>query len=80
MAILLLHNLTVKTSEQYFAKVCREFSKLTDSFYRLLFEVFYHNSQDLTDNERTAVIKHGYLKISTCVSTFFKNNKKLLDP
>ena len=52
MAILLLHNVTVKNSEKYFAHLCREFSKLADSYYRLLFEVFYHNSQDLTDTER----------------------------
>lgn len=77
--ILLLQNLSAKTHEEDFKAGCREFLFLVDLFYKTLFEVFFHQTKELTDSEQGAVIKIGYAKVSAAIGNFIKHNKKLLD-
>lgn len=79
MGILALSKLSFKNHPSTFAQVTKELLFLSDTFYRLIFEMFYHNSKELSETEQQVLLRSGYLRVSGAVIQFLKENKKSLD-
>ena len=62
-----------------FSKICTEMLFLADTFYRVVFEIFYFKGQQLGETEQKVLLKSGYLKTSSDITAFIKNNKKILE-
>ena len=77
--ILILSRQNYKTHEQSFAVVAKQLLFLADTFYRLVFEMFYHESKELGEAQQAILLKTGYLKVSGAVIHFIKDNKKCLE-
>ncbi len=78
-AIHYLSTANFKTHEAVFSEVCEEMLYLADTFYRSVFEVFFHKAQQLGEPEQKVLLSTGYLKTSSAVKHFIKANKKILD-
>ena len=78
-ALQYLSTASYKTYDKVFALVCEEVINLSDTFYRVIFEVFSHKAQQLGEPEQKVLLSTGYLKTSGSIILFIKTNKKILD-
>jgi hypothetical protein len=78
-AIGILSKVTYKANPEVFNKACAEMLFMADTFYRVIFEIFFFKGQQLGEAEQKVLLNIGYLKTSKDIIEFIKNNKKLLD-
>jgi hypothetical protein len=77
--VLILSKQNHKTHEESFAAVAKQLLFLVDTFYRLVFEMFYHDSKELGEAQQAILLKSGYLRVSGAAIHFIKDNKKCLE-
>ena len=79
ISIKIFSHLNFKTHEAVFYPLLTQFHYLVDSFYRIIYEDLLHKSGQLSETEQSVLLRVGYLKVSSSVISFIKNNKKVLE-